>query len=149
MGINAVKMGDNLTIEQRRKNMQNIKSKDTSIELKMRKALWHAGIRYRKNYRALPGKPDISITKYKIAIFCDSSFWHGRDYDVRKPIGTNYEYWDSKIRKNMERDRQVDMSLFSMGWTVLHFWDTDINKNIEECIRAVNEAIISRRIGVL
>ena len=68
---------DNLTPDQRRKNMQSIRSKDTSLELKLRSALWKEGIRYRKNYNKLPGKPDIAITKYKIAVFCDSSFWHG------------------------------------------------------------------------
>ncbi|MCR5206775.1 MAG: very short patch repair endonuclease [Lachnospiraceae bacterium] len=140
-------MGDNITAIQRRRNMQNIKSKDTAIEHKMRKALWHLGIRYRKNYRKLPGKPDICITKYKIAVFCDSSFWHGRDYELRKPIGTNFTYWDNKIRKNMDRDRQVDSRLESMGWIVLHFWDIEINKHIEECIKAVNEAILFRKIG--
>ncbi len=147
MGNVDVEMGDNLTIEQRRKNMQKIKSKDTSIELKMRKALWHAGIRYRKNYRALPGKPDISITKYKIAVFCDSSFWHGRDYDNRKPIGTNYEFWDNKIRRNMQRDKEIDQALSNMDWIVLHFWDIEINKKIEECILAVKESIRLRKIG--
>lgn len=140
-------MPDVLTLEQRRKNMQHIKSKDTSIEKKMRVALWHAGIRYRKNYNKLPGKPDIAITKYKIAIFCDSSFWHGRDYENKKPIETNHEFWDAKIRKNMDRDRQVDSRLELMGWIVLHFWDIEINKHIEECIKAVNEAILFRKIG--
>lgn len=141
-------MPDVLTVEQRRKNMQHIKSKDTSIEIRMRKALWHAGVRYRKNYCQLPGKPDISITKYKIAVFCDSSFWHGRDYETKKPVGTNYEYWNSKIRRNINRDRQVDVLLESMGWIVIHFWDTEINKNIDECIKAVNEAILYRKIGL-
>ena len=90
---------DDLTPEQRRKNMQHIRSKDTSIEIKLRKALWHEGIRYRKNYKALPGKPDIAITKYRIAIFCDSSFWHGRDFDKKKPVETNHNYWDAKIKR--------------------------------------------------
>ncbi len=147
MGIDVVNMGDNLTIEQRRKNMQNIKSRDTSIELKMRKALWHAGIHYKKNYSILPGKPDIAITKYKIAVFCDSSFWHGKDYESKKPVETNHEFWDTKIRKNMDRDRQVNLQLESMGWIVLHFWDTEISKNIGECIQAVREAILLRKIG--
>jgi DNA mismatch endonuclease (patch repair protein) len=89
---------DDLTPEQRRKNMQHIRSTDTSIEIKLRKALWHEGIRYRKNYKALPGKPDIAITKYRIAVFCDSSFWHGRDFEKKKPVATNHQYWDAKIR---------------------------------------------------
>ena len=76
---------DVLTPEQRRKNMQHIKSKDTSIEIALRKALWKKGYRYRKNFKGLPGKPDIAITKYKIAIFCDGEFFHGKDWEILKP----------------------------------------------------------------
>jgi DNA mismatch endonuclease (patch repair protein) len=140
-------MADVLTIEQRRKNMQHIKSKDTSIEKKMRSALWRSGIRYRKNYEVLPGKPDIVITKYKIAIFCDSSFWHGRDYETKKPVETNHEFWDNKIRRNMQRDKEVDQLLLNMDWIVLHFWDVEINKEIDDCIMAVKESIQLRKIG--
>lgn len=128
---------DDLTKEQRRKNMQHIRSKDTSIEIKLRKALWAAGIRYRKYYTGLPGKPDIVLTKYKIAIFCDSSFWHGKDFEKKKPIDTNHEYWDKKIRRNMERDKEVNQQLESLGWRVIRFWDIEINKHVEECVRVV------------
>ena len=138
---------DDLTPEQRRKNMQHIRSKDTSIEIKLRKALWHEGIRYRKNYKALPGKPDIAITKYRIAIFCDSSFWHGRDFDIKKPVDTNREYWDSKIKKNMKRDIDVNRQLKEMGWVVLRFWDTEINKKLEMCVNTVIEGIIEVKIS--
>ena len=75
---------DDLTPAQRRKNMQNIRSKDTEIELLLRRALWHSGIRYRKHYDRLPGKPDIAITKYKIAVFCDGEFFHGKDWDIQR-----------------------------------------------------------------
>lgn len=136
---------DDLTPEQRRKNMQHIRSKDTSIEIKLRKALWHEGIRYRKNYKALPGKPDIAITKYRIAIFCDSSFWHGRDFDKKKPVDTNHEYWDSKIKKNMKRDLDVNRQLKEMGWLVLRFWDIEINKQLEMCVNTVLEGIIEAK----
>ena len=136
-------MPDDLTKEQRRKNMQHIRSKDTSIEIKLRNALWGEGIRYRKNYKALPGKPDIAITKYKIAVFCDSSFWHGRDFENKKPVDTNHDYWDAKIRRNMERDLEVNQQLINLGWTVLRFWDVDINKRLDECIQAVKEAILT------
>jgi DNA mismatch endonuclease (patch repair protein) len=138
---------DDLTPEQRRKNMQHIRSKDTSIEIKLRKALWHEGIRYRKNYKALPGKPDIAITKYRIAIFCDSSFWHGRDFDKKKPVDTNHEYWDSKIKKNMKRDLDVNRQLKEMGWLVLRFWDIEINKQLEMCVNTVLEGIIEAKIA--
>ena len=133
---------DDLTPEQRRKNMQHIRSKDTSIEIKLRKALWHEGIRYRKNYKALPGKPDIAITKYRIAVFCDSSFWHGRDFEKKKPVATNHQYWDAKIRRNMERDNEVNQQLRAAGWTVLRFWDIDINKSLDECINTIIEAVL-------
>lgn len=134
-------MPDNLTKEQRRKNMQRIRSKDTSIEIKLRNALWHEGIRYRKNYEDLPGKPDIAITRYQIAVFCDSSFWHGREFETKKPVDTNHEYWDAKIRRNMERDREVNRQLKTIGWTVLRFWDTDINLYLNECVQTVKDAI--------
>ena len=134
-------MSDRLTKEQRHRNMSHVKSKDTKIELILRKALWHKGIRYRKNWNKIPGKPDICITKHRIAIFCDSSFFHGRDYETRKKPETNAEFWDKKIRRNMERDREVDAELRGMGWTVLRFWDTDIEKNLDECIGTVEEQI--------
>ena len=97
---------DNLTREQRRRNMQCIKSCDTSIEIKLRRALWQKGLRYRKNYKKLPGKPDIALTKYKIAIFCDSEFFHGKDWEVLKlrlEHGNNSQYWVQKIEKKIER----------------------------------------------
>ena len=98
---------DVLTKEQRHKNMKNIKSKDTKIELILRKALWTNGIRYRKNYSQLPGKPDIAITKYKIAIFCDGEFFHGYDWTNQKKRLRNSnssEYWIKKISRNISRD---------------------------------------------
>ena len=91
---------DNLTKEQRRKNMQHIRSKDSVIEKKLRKALWDRGYRYRKNYKDLPGKPDIVLTKYKIAIFCDGEFFHGKDWEILKPRlekSNNSEFWKRKM----------------------------------------------------
>ena len=135
---------DNLTKEQRRKNMQHIRSKDTSIEVKLRKALWHRGYRYRKNDKRLPGKPDITLTKYKIAIFCDSEFFHGKDWEILKPRlekGTNSQYWISKITRNRERDDEVNKKLLFEGWTVIRFWGKDIQKNIDECVRVVEETV--------
>ena len=140
---------DNLTRAQRHKNMQNIKSKDTAIEVLLRKALWKKGIRYRKNFQALPGKPDIAITKYKIAIFCDGEFFHGRDWEVLKPRlekSNNSQYWISKISKNRERDDQVNKQLLFRGWTVIKFWGNDIKKHTEECIQVVEEAIFDQKL---
>lgn len=135
---------DVLTKEQRQKNMKSIKSKDTDIELKLRKALWKEGIRYRKNYKAIPGKPDIAITRWKIAVFCDSSFWHGRNFDTKKPVATNADFWKAKISRNIERDREVNRLLDETGWTVLRFWDDDIHKRLDSCVLTVKEAINRR-----
>lgn len=135
---------DNLTKEQRHKNMVNIKGKNTSIELCLRKALWNKGIRYRKNYKKLPGKPDIAITKYKIAVFCDSEFFHGKDWKVLKPrleAGNNAEYWVPKISRNRERDEEVNKELLFLGWTVIRFWGKEIKKNTDECIKVIEETI--------
>ncbi len=135
---------DTLTKEQRRKNMQNIKSKDTKIEIRLRKALWHKGYRYRKNYKGLPGKPDIVLTKYKIAIFCDGEFFHGKDWEVLKPRlekGNNSEFWISKISRNRERDDEVNKKLLFQGWTVIRFWGNDIKKNVDECVKVIEECI--------
>lgn len=115
---------DNLTKEQRKRNMQNIKSKDTEIEVLLRKALWKKGYRFRKNYSKLPGKPDIAFTKYKIAIFCDGEFFHGKDWEVLKPKlekSNNSEYWINKIDRNRKRDHEIDQELLFLGWTVCKF----------------------------
>ena len=135
---------DRLTKEQRHRNMSNIKSKDTSIELLLRKALWNRGFRYRKNYKKLPGKPDIVITKYKIVIFCDSEFFHGKDWDdlkVQLSKGKNADFWIDKISRNRERNEEINKELAFMGWKVLRFWGKDIKNNLEECIKTVEEAV--------
>lgn len=135
---------DRLTKEQRHKNMSNIKNKDTGIEIMLRKALWENGYRYRKNYKVLPGKPDIVLTKYRIVIFCDSEFFHGKDWDdLKKQLerGKNAEFWINKISKNRERDEEVNKQLFYQGWTVIRFWGKDIKKDVGQCVKAVEEAI--------
>lgn len=142
-------MTDVLTKEQRRKNMQHIRSMDTEIEILLRKALWHKGIRYRKNYSKIPGKPDIAITKYKIAIFCDSEFFHGKDWEELQPRllkGDNGEFWVKKIGRNRERDEEINKQLEFMGWTVIRFWGNDIKKSLDECVKVVEESIFENRI---
>ncbi len=131
------------------KNMSRIRSKDTSIEVKLRKELWRKGYRYRKNYKKLPGSPDIAITKYKIAIFCDSEFFHGKDWEVLKARlekGSNPDFWIKKIERNRDRDMENDKKLLFLGWTVIHFWGKDILQNTEECIRVIEETIWDIRI---
>ncbi len=129
--------------------MSRIHRQDTSIEVKLRKALWNRGYRYRKNYKGLPGSPDIVLTKYHICIFCDSEFFHGKDWLVLRPKlerGNNPGYWVRKISRNMERDDEVDKKLLFMGWTVIHFWGKDILKNTDECIKVIEETIFEDRL---
>lgn len=138
---------DTLTPAQRRKAMQHVKSKDTSIELKLRKALWAKGIRYRKNYPMIPGKPDIVLTKYKIAIFCDSEFWHGKNWSsLKKQLqrGNNPNYWIKKIQRTIDRDTKNDILLRSQGWTVIRFWGKEIIDHTNDCVDLVEDAILSQ-----
>lgn len=138
--------------EKTKRTMSHIKRKNTSIELILRKALWHHGIRYRKNLKGLPGTPDIVITKYKIVIFCDSEFFHGKDWEILKSKlkkGNNPNYWIAKIEENIERDRQIDAELFGMGYTVIHFWGKDIIRHTDDCIKAIDEAIMEQKMSIM
>ncbi|MDO4540536.1 MAG: very short patch repair endonuclease [Syntrophomonadaceae bacterium] len=135
--------------EQRSKIMSRIRSKDTGIELTLRRALWQKGYRYRKNYKGLPGTPDIAFTKYKIAVFCDSEFFHGYDWDIKKQkLGENRDYWIKKIERNMERDRENDHKLMNMDWVPVHFWGQDILKHTDECVEAISDLIFEIRLGL-
>lgn len=143
-------MSDVLTPEQRRRNMQNIKSKDTQIEILLRRALRAKGYGYRKNYSKLPGTPDIVLTKYKIAIFCDGEFFHGKDMadlERRMEKNKNGEFWIKKIQKNIVHDNEVDKELRSLGWKVLRFWGNDIKKNMDDCLRTIEDAIFDCRMA--
>ena len=137
---------DNHTPEQRHKNMQAIRSKDSKIELILRRALWHKGYRYRQNYKKIIGKPDIVFIGKKVAIFCDSEFWHGKDYHSSVDrISTNSQYWQQKIKRNIERDIKVNNALRSQGWTVLRFWETQILKETNYCVDAIEHALTAER----
>jgi DNA mismatch endonuclease (patch repair protein) len=136
--------------EKSHRNMSKIHGKDTSIELVLRRALWKKGYRYRKNYKKIPGTPDIALTKYKIAIFCDGEFFHGKDWKVLKPRleqGKNADYWVKKIQRNMDRDSEKDKELLFQGWTVIHFWGKDIIKNTDKCVRVIEEAIFDMKLS--
>ena len=120
--------------------MQKIKHKATKAEVKLAKTLWSKGLRYRKNYKYLPGKPDIAITKYKIAIFIDGEFWHGHNWDEKqKRIISNRDYWIPKIEKNINRDKINNEKLLLMGWKVYRFWEKDINKDFDKCVNLILE----------
>lgn len=135
--------------EIRHKTMSRIKSKDTKIEVMLRKALWKKGYRYRKNARNLPGKPDIVLAKHKIVIFCDSEFFHGKNWAILKPQlqrGNNSEYWITKISRNMERDDEVNKKLLFAGWTVIRFWGKEIERDLDQCIAIIEETIFNNMI---
>ena len=132
------------TTPERSKNMQAIRSKDTKIEIKLRKAIWHANIRYRKNVKVLNCHPDIVIKKYKLAIFCDGDFWHGKDSE-RYTIKNNNKFWNEKIKRNKERDLENTIALRDAGWTVLRFWEDEINRDLDNCVRIVREYIIKKQ----
>ena len=126
----------------RSENMRRIKSKDTTIEILLRKELWKRGLRYRKNVKDIYGKPDIVFKGKKLAVFTDSEFWHGKQLLEGKYIPkTNTEFWVNKITRNIERDKEVNKKLESEGWIILRFWEIDIRKNVSECADIVEKTI--------
>lgn len=136
---------DKLTKEQRRKNMQAVKNKDSKIECVLRKALWDKGYRYRKNVTSVEGKPDIVLGKYKIAIFCDSEFWHGYDWENKKhEIKSHKKFWYDKIEKNIQRDKYVNEVLTAQGWKIFRFWGKDILKNTQGCVEKIEVFVKNR-----
>lgn len=127
------------------KRMSKVKLKRGTVEIALAKELWNRGIRYRLNYRKLPGSPDIAITTKKIAIFIDGEYWHGYDWANRKPkLKANKDYWIEKIEENMDRDTRVDSQLEAAGWTVFHFWEKEVLRNIDQCVGIVIEKYLSR-----
>jgi len=133
---------DVLTKEQRRKNMQAIKSKNTKDEILLAKALWHLGHRYRKNNNTVYGKPDLTFKKYKLAIFIDSEYFHGKDWETEKNrIKTNRKFWWSKIEGNIQRDLRVNEQLINKGWIVLRYWCKEIRKNLAYCVNEIEQNI--------
>ena len=125
---------DRLTPEQRHKNMQSIKNRDSQIEILLRKELSRRGLRYRKNVKTVFGHPDVAFIGKKIAVFCDSEFWHGYDWENKKlNIKSNQNFWYTKIERNMARDEEVNSKLRTQGWIVLRFWGEEIKKDVAQC----------------
>lgn len=136
---------DNHTPEQRKKNMQAVKHKDTSIELLLRKELWTRGFRYRKNVKSVFGKPDIAFIGKKVAVFCDSEFWHGYNWEVyRDDIQSNRDFWIPKIERNIERDKQVNDYLRAHGWIVLRFWGRELKQDVSACANQIEKVLKER-----
>ena len=130
-----------------RKRMSRVRLKRGIAETLLAKSLWHSGIRYRCNYKKLPGSPDIAITKYHIAIFIEGEFWHGKDWETRKGrLQRNREYWIEKIEENMARDIRNDQLLMQSGWTPIHFWEKEVMKNLPACVAEIEETILSQLI---
>ena len=136
---------DNHTPEQRRRNMQSVKNRDSKIELLLRRELWARGIRYRKNTSKVFGRPDIAFMGKKIAVFCDSEFWHGYDWENKKnEIKSRQDFWIPKIERNMQRDQEVTEKLETEGWLVLRFWGNEIKKNVTHCADIIERACKER-----
>lgn len=136
---------DKHTPEQRRKNMQAVKNKDSEIELLLRRELWNRGIRYRKKSNKVFGHPDIVFIGKKVAVFCDSEFWHGFDWEKRKnDIKSNRDFWIPKIERNIQRDIEVNQRLQSEGWLVIRFWGKEIKKNVSACADLVVKRLEER-----
>ncbi len=134
---------DKLTPEQRHKNMKAVKSSGSQIEVMLMKELWSRGLRYRKNVKSVYGKPDIAFIGKKVAVFCDSEFWHGYNWELRKnDFKSNQDFWIPKIERNIERDKEVTKRLESEGWTVLRFWGKDIKKHLKECADKIEKLVI-------
>ena len=130
------------TPEQISYNMRQVKNKDSAIELALRKELWSRGLRYRKNVKTLYGKPDIAFIGKKIAVFCDSEFWHGYAWEIyQDDFQSNQSFWIPKIERNMQRDLEVNNRLRSEGWTVLRFWGREIKKNTSACADIIEKAV--------
>jgi len=133
---------DVLTPEQRKRNMRAIKNKNTKIEELLAKALREQGLRYRRDNSEIFGKPDFTFRKLKIAIFCDSEYFHGKDWEVNKHrIKTNTEFWHNKIEGNISRDKLVNEVLLKDGWKVIRFWGDEIKKKLDFCIQTINKEV--------
>ena len=129
-----------------RRRMSKVKLKNGTAEQILAKKLWHMGYRYRKNDKRLPGSPDIAISRHSIAIFVDGEFWHGKDWETRKPrLKRNREYWIEKIEENLARDKRVDDQLRAMDWTPIHFWSKDALKDTDSCISDIISFIIENK----
>lgn len=136
---------DRHTPEQRHKNMQAVKNKDSKIEILLRKELWNRGLRYRKNVKGIFGHPDIVFIGAKVAVFCDSEFWHGFDWEKRKTdIKSNRDFWIPKIERNIERDKEVTANLTADGWIVLRYWGKEIMSKTSEIADEIEEMVRGR-----
>lgn len=130
------------TKEQISFNMKQVKNKDSVIEIALRKELWNRGLRYQKNVTKIFGKPDLVFKGKKVAVFCDSEFWHGYNWEERKKdFKSHQEFWIPKIERNMQRDIEVTEELRKQGWKVLRFWGNEIKKNVSGCADIIEKTV--------
>lgn len=125
----------------RSENMSRIKSKNTSIEQILGKAMWSAGLRYRKQCKDIYGRPDFCFRNKKLVIFCDSDFWHGKKFLEGEKFKTNTDFWESKIKRNIERDKEVNEYLHENGWTIIRLWEKQIKKDTDGCVKLIFDQI--------
>ena len=133
------------TKEQITYNMKQVKNKDSKIEIILRKELWKRNLRYRKNINSVIGKLDIAFIRKKVAVFCDSEFWHGYNWEQRKnDFKSNQDFWVPKIERNMERDNEVTRLLEEQGWIVLRFWGKEIKNETSTCADKIEKVVLKR-----
>jgi DNA mismatch endonuclease, patch repair protein len=130
------------SVEQISFNMKKVKNKGSKIEILLRKELWIRELHYQKNVTSIPGKPDIVFKGKKVAVFCDSEFWHGYNWQERKKdFKSHQKFWIPKIERNIERDFEVTIQLRDAGWKVFRFWGKDITKNTKQCADQIERAL--------
>lgn len=131
---------DHLTPEQRSRNMAMVRGRNTRPEMQVRRALFRAGFRYRLHVRGLPGHPDIVLPRYHTVVFVHGCFWHGHGCRRSKRPASNRPFWDKKLDRNIERDRDSQDALREQGWNVAVIWgcslETDLNMLVESLLRA-------------
>jgi DNA mismatch endonuclease (patch repair protein) len=137
---------DTRTPEQRTRIMAAVRSKNTAPEVRLRQALFQAGVRgWRCHYRRAPGKPDLAWPALRVAVFVDGAFWHG--HPSRHRPGRSGAYWDRKIAANVARDREADAALHAAGWTVIRIWDFEIRQDLAAIVDRVVSTLATRATG--
>ncbi|WP_336798669.1 very short patch repair endonuclease [Exiguobacterium acetylicum] len=120
------------------KNLSKVRGKDTKMEVKVRSELWHRGLRYRKNYRKLLGTPDIAFPGVRLVVFLDSCFWHGCPIHYKQPK-SNVDFWKNKIKRNRERDKEQTEHYLCENWTILRFWEHEVNNDFDRVIKEIED----------
>ena len=138
-------MSDRLTEEQRKRNMSQVKSKDTSIEKRVRSALFRDGFRFRKNVKSLPGTPDIVLPKYRTVIFVNGCFWHRHAGCKRATIPeTRREFWERKLTANVVNDKLHKDALYRSGWYVITVWQCELETDFAAVVQRIEQILLEK-----